>query len=58
MASLTPDAPMPDQNTVIRIIQTISRFLDHLGDPTLSLAIYDEAGWTKEQRLNGLLSSM
>ncbi|MCH2038852.1 MAG: flagellin lysine-N-methylase, partial [Rickettsiales bacterium] len=34
MASLTPDAPMPDQNTVIRIIQTISRFLDHLGDPT------------------------
>lgn len=58
MASLSREQTIPDKNTVIRIIQTISRFLDHLGDPTLSLAIYDEAGWSKEQRLYGLLKSL
>lgn len=39
----------------VRVIQSISRFLDHLADPALSLSIYKEVGWLKESRINGLL---
>lgn len=44
------------QETIIRVIQSLSRFLDHLGDPAFSLAIYNETGWVKESRLRGLLA--
>lgn len=44
-----------DNATAIRVIQALSRFLDHLADPTLSLAIYRDAGWLSEARLNGLV---
>lgn len=43
-------------DTIIRVIQSLSRFLDHLGDPAFSLEIYKETGWVKEGRLRGLLS--
>ncbi len=41
---------------VVRIIQSLSRFLDHLGDGAFSLSIYNETGWTKEARLLALFS--
>ncbi len=41
---------------VVRIIQSLSRFLDHLGDGTFSLSIYSETGWMKEARLLALFS--
>ena len=41
---------------IVRIIQSISRFLDHLGDGAFSLSIYNETGWTKEARLLALFS--
>ncbi|MGB1540001.1 MAG: hypothetical protein ACPG80_03490, partial [Rickettsiales bacterium] len=44
--------PAPDQ---VRIIQSLSRVLDHLADPTLSLQIYDEPGWLREGRLRALM---
>jgi len=40
---------------VVRIIQSLSRLLDHLGDPAFSLKIYAETGWIKEARMRGLL---
>jgi lysine-N-methylase len=43
------------QDIVVRIIQGLSRFLDHLGDPGFSLQIYAETGWDKEARLRGLI---
>ena len=43
------------QDVVVRIVQGLSRFLDHLGDPALSLSIYTETGWVKEERMRGLL---
>lgn len=43
-----------DEDTV-RIIQTLSRNLDHLADPALSLIIYQEMGWMQEGRLRGLV---
>ncbi len=45
---------LPDEE-LVRIIQSLARFMDHLGDPTLSVSIYDEAGWSREGRLLGLL---
>ncbi len=44
-----------DNATAIRVIQALSRFLDHLADPTLSLSIYRDAGWLSEGRLNGVV---
>ncbi len=41
---------------IVRIIQSLSRFLDHLGDAAFSLSIYGETGWTKEARLLGLFA--
>ncbi len=45
----------PDLPTTIRVMQSLSRFLDHLADPTLSLLAYEEAGWTHENRMRALI---
>jgi hypothetical protein len=44
-----------DEATTVRIIQSLERFLGHLADPTLSLQIYQETGWTEEPRLRALI---
>lgn len=44
------------QDDVVRIMQSLSRFLDHLANPVFSLQIYAETGWDKENRISGLLS--
>lgn len=43
------------QEVVVRLVQSLSRFLDHLGDPAFSLLIYKETGWDREDRMRGLL---
>ena len=43
------------QDDFLRIVQSLARFLDHLADPALSLAIYHETGWMRGARLRGLL---
>jgi hypothetical protein len=43
---------------VVRVVQPISRFMDHLADPTLSLSIYQETGWVREQRLRALVGDV
>ena len=40
---------------VIRVVQSISRLLDHLADPTLSGMILQETGWHREARLRALI---
>ncbi|MBN8530422.1 MAG: flagellin lysine-N-methylase [Alphaproteobacteria bacterium] len=40
-----------------RVAQGLSRFMDHLADPALSMALYKDAGWTQLSRLRGLLAS-
>ena len=42
-------------NVVISVVQSLSRFLDHLGDASFSMMIFTETGWTKEARMRGLL---
>jgi lysine-N-methylase len=46
---------MPEQSEVIRVIQSLSRFCDHLADPTASLSFYAQAGWTTQARIRGML---
>ncbi|MEI7668772.1 MAG: flagellin lysine-N-methylase [Pseudomonadota bacterium] len=46
---------MPDESEIIRIIQSLSRFMDHLGDAEFSLKIYEETGWLKKERFMGLI---
>ena len=45
----------PTAKDVIEVIQVLSRFLDHLADPTLMLSIYHETGWAREPRLRAIL---
>lgn len=40
-----------DEDDAIRLAQTLSRFLDHLSNPALSMQIYTETGWIKTERL-------
>ncbi len=44
-----------NQEEVVKVVQSLSRCLDHLGDAAFSLAIYHETGWDQEARLRGLL---
>ncbi len=55
-ANSLDNSPLP-QDLIVRVIQSLSRFLDHLGDPAFSLSIYNETGWTEESRMRGLLES-
>ena len=43
------------EDDIVRIIQSLSRFLDHLGDANFSLSIYEETGWNNEARMLSLL---
>ncbi len=44
-----------DKDTIITIIQSISRFMDHLADPELSMKMYEDADWIREARLGALV---
>lgn len=44
-----------NKEDAVLIVQSLARFLDHLADPSLSLAIYKETGWVKNSRLRALL---
>jgi hypothetical protein len=48
---------LPAQKDVVRVVQSLSRFLDHLGSAEFSLKIYEETGWLKGPRLRGLLEN-
>lgn len=43
------------KDDVVRVAQSLSRFLDHLADPALSLAICKETGWLRPARLRALV---
>jgi lysine-N-methylase len=46
---------LPDEAETVRIVQSLSRFLDHLADPALSLQICRDTGWIREARLRALI---
>ncbi len=55
MSACKISSTLPTEEDCVRIIQTLSRFLDHLGGATLSLTIYKQAGWLERKRLRALV---
>ncbi|MES2984626.1 MAG: flagellin lysine-N-methylase [Pseudomonadota bacterium] len=55
MCHVTPRGTQPDTEAVLRIIQSLSRFMDHLADADLTLMLHRDMGWMDEARLRGLL---
>lgn len=45
----------PAEQAIVQTAYHLARFLDHLADPTLSLAIYQETGWLRDARLRAVL---
>lgn len=43
------------EEEIIRSIQSTSRVLDHLGDPTLTLNLFAESGWNNDTKIVGLI---
>lgn len=55
MCHVSVEGIPPDEATVIRVIQGISRFMDHLADAELTLLIHRDSGWQSVARLRGLI---
>lgn len=51
-------AGTPESCDVVRVIQSLSGFLDHLAEAEFSLKIYTETGWLTGARLRGVLEAM
>ncbi len=45
------------EQAVIDTVQPLSRLMDHLADPTLSLLMYEQTGWMREPRLRALIGA-
>jgi hypothetical protein len=45
----------PGEAEVVGVVYNLSRFMDHLADPTFSLSIYRETGWVREARLKAII---
>jgi len=58
MCSCFEKTSLLTEEELVRVIQGLSRFLDHLADPTLSIKIYQEVGWLREARLRSLIGDM
>lgn len=57
MAETMQRGAAPEAETVVQAAYHLARFLDHLADPSLSLAIYKETGWLRDARLAALLNA-
>lgn len=55
MAAAHASGGTPEPDVTIKVIQTITRVLDHLNNLDFALPMYEEAGWLDTQRLIGLL---
>lgn len=49
---------VPAEAEIVRVVQSIARFMDHLADPTSSLDLYRQTGWTRESRLRSLIGDV
>ncbi len=55
MCHVSPAGIPPDEQTVIRVIQAIARFMDHLADIKLTRMIHRDSRWERAERLRGLV---
>lgn len=49
------DDSQPPQERFIFVAQTLSRFMDHLGDPAFLLSVCAETGWGREEKMRALI---
>ena len=56
LLALHSNQDKPSHDDMIRVVQSLARFMDHLADPTSSLALYKQLGWTQANRLRGVLA--
>lgn len=54
LSSHSVNGPLRPEN-IVRVVQSLSRLLDHLGDPAFSMQIAAETGWSDEARMHGLM---
>ena len=55
MSECSNKGALLDEKETIRVIQSLSRFVDHLAEPEFSIRIYQETGWLQKRRLRALL---
>ena len=55
MAHMDEKGNLPEERKIVKIVQSLSRFMDHLADPELSMNLYTQAGWTQERRIRSLV---
>jgi hypothetical protein len=58
MCHVAQNAVPPDEATYLRVMQTLSRFLDHLADAKLTTMIHRDLGWTDAAALQALIQSV
>lgn len=56
MAAAHVSGSAPEPEVSIKVIQTITRVLDHLNNLDFALPMYQEAGWLETPRLIGLIN--
>lgn len=44
-----------NEESITTIIQSISRVMDHIADPTLTLSLMEQSGWVTDAKINGLV---
>ncbi len=54
MAVMREQGQLTDE-VAVAVIQPLARFTDHLAEPELSVALYQQAGWHKVSRLRSLI---
>jgi lysine-N-methylase len=58
MCHVAPNGVPPDEETVIRVIQGVARFMNHIADAKLTLMIHRDSGWVDTPRLRGLIAGV
>lgn len=56
MCHVGANGEVPDEETIITIIQSTSRVMNHLSDMDLQKMIYRDAGWMSEERMLGVIA--
>jgi lysine-N-methylase len=55
MAYTDNEGNPPSEEDVIKVVQSVSRFMDHLGSPELSEKLYANMNWNEESYMRGLV---
>lgn len=49
---------LPNDKEIVRMTYRLSRFVDHIADSTLSINLYNQAGWNSEGKLRAIIGDL